>query len=108
EDPRQLVADGLALAASVRAEEGLWVGLWHPNLAPALGYPGAPEAFEWLLESLAEQGPWMARVGEIVDWRRARRAARARAVAPDGRVELAAGTAGPWQVRLEDGIGRAA
>lgn len=108
EDPRELVADGLALAEAARVEEGVWVGLWHPNLAPALGYPGAPEAFTWMLEELAGQGAWMARLGEVVDWRVARRRARARAVSADGRVELAPAPAARWPVALEDADGRGA
>jgi peptidoglycan/xylan/chitin deacetylase (PgdA/CDA1 family) len=108
EDPRELVADGLALAEAARVEEGLWVGLWHPNLAPALGYPRAPEAFAWMLEELAGQGAWMARLGEVVAWRRARRSARARAVAPDGRGELATARSASFAITLEDADGRAA
>ena len=88
EDPNALVDDGLALAEVARATEGLWVGLWHPNLAPALGYPGAPEAFDRMLGELMSRGPWAARLGDIVAWRRARRATRVRALAPDGRAEL--------------------
>ena len=88
EDPNALVDDGLALAEVARAEEGLWVGLWHPNLAPALGYPGAPEAFERMLGALMAQAPWPARMADVVAWRRARRATRVRSLAPDGRAEL--------------------
>ena len=88
EDPDLLVADGLALAEVARREGGLWVGLWHPNLAPALGYPGAPAAFGRLVEALMGDGPWAARLDDVVAWRRARRATRVRSVAPDGRAEL--------------------
>lgn len=88
EDPKALVDDGLALADVARSAEGLWVGLWHPNLVPALGYPGAPAAFERLVARLMAERPWAARVGEIVAWRRARRATRVRRIAPDGRAEL--------------------
>lgn len=88
EDPNALVDDGLALAEVARAEEGLWVGLWHPNLVPALGYPGAPEAFDRMLGALMARAPWAARAGDIVAWRRARRATRVRNIAPDGRAEL--------------------
>lgn len=106
EDPRELVADGLELAQAARAHEGLWVGLWHPNLTPALGYPGAPAAFEWLLASLVEEAPWAARMSDIVEWRRIRRAARAHSMAPDGRVELSASGPAAWSVVVEDTAGR--
>jgi hypothetical protein len=88
EDPGAWVADALELAERCQAVEGLWVGIWHPNLAPPLGFPGAPEAFRALLEGLAGRSPWMAPVRDIVAWRRARRAARALAVGPDGRIVL--------------------
>jgi peptidoglycan/xylan/chitin deacetylase (PgdA/CDA1 family) len=106
EDPHALVADGLALAEAAQAEQGLWVGLWHPNLAPALGYPGAPEAFARMLSALADRGPWMARLTDVVEWRRLRRAARVRQVAPDGRIELAVGAPSAWAVAIEDADGR--
>jgi hypothetical protein len=106
EDPHALVADGLALAETVQAEQGLWVGLWHPNLAPALGYPGAPEAFASMLSTVADRGPWMARLTDVVEWRRLRRAARVRQIAPDGRIELAAGAPSAWSMIIEDADGR--
>jgi peptidoglycan/xylan/chitin deacetylase (PgdA/CDA1 family) len=106
EDPDALVADGLALAEIAQAEQGLWVGLWHPNLAPALGYPGAPEAFARMLSALADRGPWMARLTDVIEWRRLRRAARVRQVAPDGRIELAASAPSAWTVSIEDADGR--
>jgi hypothetical protein len=82
------VADALELAQRCQAVDGLWVGVWHPNLAPPLGFPRAPEAFQALLEGLAGRSPWMAPVRDIVAWRRTRRAARALAVGPDGRIVL--------------------
>ncbi|HEU4569660.1 MAG TPA: hypothetical protein VFS07_03730 [Gemmatimonadales bacterium] len=95
EDPDRLVEDGLALAAVAREEQGLWVGLWHPNLAPALGYPGAPQAFARLAREVSRHTPWVAPLGEVVAWRRARRELRAAKVAPDGRFEPAPGAARP-------------
>jgi peptidoglycan/xylan/chitin deacetylase (PgdA/CDA1 family) len=106
EDPQQLVADGVALADEVRKHEGAWVGLWHPNLSAPLGYPGAPAAFATLLKELLERAPWTARMSDLVEWRRIRRSARVRRVAPDGRVEIAAGGAGAWPVVAEDAQGR--
>jgi hypothetical protein len=102
EAPEAWVADALELAERCRAVEGLWVGVWHPNLAPALGFPGAPHAFRTLLDGLIQATPWMATLREVVAWRRTRRAARARALTPDGRVALDAAAG----VTLEDAEGR--
>ena len=106
EDPSRLVADGLALAEAVRKVDGLWVGLWHPNLSTPLGYPGAEAAFRMLNAELLRHAPWPARMSDVVEWRRIRRSARIRRVAPDGRVELASGGAQAWDVVVEDGQGR--
>ena len=88
EAPDAWIDDALALADEVRALEGLWTGLWHPNLAPALGYPGAPQAWGRLVRELSARSAWFASAADIVDWRRRRRAVVARRVAEDGRVEL--------------------
>jgi hypothetical protein len=88
EDPFLWVDDALQLAAAARAVDGLWVGLWHCNLTPPLGYPGAPEAYTRLLTEMTRQEPYIATLDRLVAWRRARRLVRARSVAPDGRVEL--------------------
>jgi hypothetical protein len=109
EDPDAWVNDALTLATTSREVEGLWVGLWHPNLTAALGYPDAPAAYERLTREVlaANPPPFVAPLGELVAWRAARRQARARTVAPDGRVDLVRGPEGsPWPVRLEDGAGR--
>jgi hypothetical protein len=84
ESPDAWVADALELAATCRAVEGVWIGIWHPNLTPALGFPGAPEAYRTLVQRLSEGQPFFAPLGTLVDWRRARRALRIRAVRPDG------------------------
>jgi hypothetical protein len=106
EDPDAWVADALELVDACRQVEGLWVGLWHPNLAPALGYPGAPAAYERLVHTVMAERPFVAPLGEIVQWRAARRSARARTVAGDDRIQLSARTpAGPSLV-LEDAAGR--
>jgi hypothetical protein len=89
EEPGAWVADALALASTCRAVEGMWVGVWHPNLVPALGYPGAPEAFATLAQGLVAAGAYLGSLDELVAWRRRRRAVRVRTVAPDGRIELA-------------------
>lgn len=107
EDPQAWVADALLLAEKCRAVGGLWVGVWHPNLVPALGYPGAPAAFVELLRGIVHRDPYLGTLDELVAWRRARRSVRVRALAPDGRADLAgagapgAGTAGA-AVGLED------
>jgi hypothetical protein len=88
EDPNAWVDDALELAAAARAVDGLWVGLWHCNLTPPLGYPGAPEAYRRLVTEIVRQEPYIATLERVVAWRRARRLVRARTVAPDGRVEL--------------------
>jgi peptidoglycan/xylan/chitin deacetylase (PgdA/CDA1 family) len=99
EAPDSWVDDALALAATCRDLEGLWVGVWHPNLVPALGFPGAPRAFRRLLDELAAHDPCFDTLDRLVAWRRARRAVRVRALAPDGRVEVA--TTGDPSVPLE-------
>jgi hypothetical protein len=90
EDPALWVEDALQLARHCRELNGAWIGVWHPNLVPALGFPGAPRAFESLLAGLQAHEPYVATLDEIVEWRRARRTARVRSVAPDGRLELVA------------------
>lgn len=89
EAPEAWVSDGLELAAASRAVQGVWVGIWHPNLTPALGFPGAPEAFVALLDGLLQHRPWVATLDEIVAWRRARRTQRVLALQPDGTPVLA-------------------
>ncbi len=88
EDPRTWVKDALKMAQRSRAVGGLWVGVWHPNLVPALGFPGAPEAFAQLAQGIAAGDPCLLSLGELVAWRRARRSARVTSLAPDGRIEL--------------------
>jgi hypothetical protein len=106
EDPEAWVDDGLELAEISRAVGGLWVGLWHPNLVPALGFPDTPAALRRLLTTLAGWHPWFATLQEIVQWRRARRSTRATRVTAGGAVEVVTDTPAPWPVTLEDGKGR--
>ncbi|MEX2180113.1 MAG: hypothetical protein WD801_15460 [Gemmatimonadaceae bacterium] len=105
EDPDAWIQDALALAATCREVEGVWNGIWHPNLAPALGFPGAPAAFETLCEQLMAHAPWSASLGEIVRWRRARRTVRAvgEARADALRLRVPGGAAA---LALEDADGR--
>jgi hypothetical protein len=81
QDPARWVDEALQLAATVRAVQGMWVGLWHPNLTPALGYPGAPEQYGRLVRELRATGAHIAPVEELVAWRQRRRAFRIRRVA---------------------------
>ena len=91
EAPRAWIDDALALAEQCRSVEGLWVGIWHPNLAPALGFPDAPEAYSRLVGELAHSGAHVAPLGELVAWRRARRTLRARLANDGQRVTLDVG-----------------
>lgn len=108
EDPMAWSEDALDLAATARSVGGLWVGLWHPNLMPALGFPDAPAAYAATLAGVLAESPFVAPLNTIVDWRRARRAVGARVITPDGRVEAATSIAAPFPLRLEDADGRPA
>jgi hypothetical protein len=100
EDPHAWVDDALKMAQRARSVDGLWVGVWHPNLVPALGFPGAPQALEQLMQGMAAGDPCFGTLDELVAWRRARRSARVTALAPDGRLELA--VQGDVPVALEE------
>ena len=108
EDPAAWSQDALELAATARAVGGLWVGLWHPNLTPALGFPGAPPAYGATVAGVLAESPFVAPLDTIVQWCRARRAVRATAITADGSVEASAGANVPFQLRLEDADGKAA
>lgn len=101
EDPEIWIAEGLRLAERCRAEEGLWAAIWHPNLVPALGFPGAPQAFEALVEGLGRSQPWFATHRELVAWRQSRRAAVAVAIDGQGRVTARTSGVGTYVPRLE-------
>jgi hypothetical protein len=88
EDPAAWVSDALELATTCRAVEGLWVGVWHPNLIPPLGFPDAPTAYTRLLDGLSMGDPFVGTLDELVHWRDARARVRILRVAPDGRVEV--------------------
>jgi hypothetical protein len=106
EDPGQWIADAMALADVCRRAEGLWVGLWHPNLTAALGFPGAPAAFERLVAALAAERPYTAPLHRITEWRSLRRAVRATAVTSDAVVTLAGPPTRAFEVVAEDADGR--
>ena len=105
EEPSAWTADAVALAATCREVEGLWVGIWHPNLTPALGYPGAPAAYQELVQQLAADEPWMATLSTVVAWRRARRGCRAVGVRPDGGVDYRTTTSNGFTVAFEEADG---
>ena len=102
EEPAAWIDDALELADRCRAVQGLFAGIWHPNLTPALGFPGAPEQFARLARELVARGAYVAPLGELVAWRRARRATRATAIMPDGRVRLE-GARGDVMLETADG-----
>ncbi|MGQ0721637.1 MAG: hypothetical protein ACT4PE_08705 [Candidatus Eiseniibacteriota bacterium] len=77
ENPAEWLRAAHTSADTVRDSEGAWVGIWHPYLSDALGYPGASLAFEELVAWLSAKKPWFATMSQIVDWRRERRALRA-------------------------------
>jgi hypothetical protein len=105
EDPEAWVDEGLALASECRSVEGAWVGVWHPNMQPVLGFPGAADAFERLLGEIAAQHPFLGSLSTIVRWRKARRSVRAEALQPDG-VVVARSTGLPGHALfLEDATG---
>jgi hypothetical protein len=98
EDPERWVDEALELAARCRDVGGVWVGLWHPNQATELGFPGAEPALDRLLSSLAGDRPYLGTLGEIVKWRRLRRSVRATTVLADGTPMLRIG----HEVPIED------
>ena len=105
ETPARWVDEGLDLARIAQAEEGLWVGLWHPNLTQPLGFPGAVEEFRRMVEIVQAREPFIAPLRTITDWRRARRTLVASAVSSAGVTALSAGLTAAWPVVLEDGRG---
>lgn len=107
EIPARWVDEGLELARSAESEEGLWVGLWHPNLTRPLGFPGAPAEFRRLVESVQSHRPYIAPLHHIIEWRKARRTLIARGVSSQGVPVLASTAPGAWPVVLEDGRGNA-
>ena len=84
ETPDRWIDDALELSARCEAVQGLWCGIWHPNLTPALGFPGAPAAYARLVQELSARGAWLAPLDAVVRWRVARRSLRATAVDPEG------------------------
>lgn len=105
EEPAAWIADAIELANTCRDVEGLWTGIWHPNLSAPLGYPGAPEAYAELLQAAIDGGAWVATLARIVAWRTARRSVRIRNVTADGRIEAFASAPDAMELVLEDAGG---
>lgn len=105
EDPKEWVEDALQLAGWCRRTQGVWVGLWHPNLTAPLGFPDAPAAYAELVRSIvaSAERPAVDTLEHLVAWRRRRRVVRARRVGANGAVEWGGGSA---PVPLEDAKGR--
>jgi hypothetical protein len=108
EDPGAWIAEGEALAQACRHVEGLWVSVWHPNLTPALGFPGAPTAFRTLVARVVAANPFIGTMSSVVEWRAARRSIRVRHVSPDGRLDAYAPVPASKPLTLEDLSGRTA
>lgn len=101
ENPDQWVAEALELADTCREAGGLWTGLWHPNVVPALGFPGSLGALARLIQQIVSRAPYIAPLAEIVAWRSARRGLRGR-MNSQGGVDLVSDRSGNWSVALED------
>jgi len=99
EQPEAWVDEAIALTSACQDVEGLWVGIWHPNLTSPLGYPRAPAAFARLARKVSQAGAYVATLDEIVEWRRSRRGVRVPHLGSDGQVELAGG--GADRVRID-------
>jgi len=101
EDPERWVEDALALATMCRDLGGLWVGLWHPNLTAPLGYPGALDAYEKLIDGLLAADPYVATAGTAVRWRRHRRSASITAMNGDS-PQIAVASDSDFTISLTD------
>lgn len=104
EDPEALVDSALSIADSCRGVDGLWNGIWHPNLTAPLGFPDTATIYERIVRGLAERGAGFVTLTEAVEWRRAASAIRVRAVAADGTPILENGSR--TDVPLEDERGQ--
>ena len=91
EDPKAWIDDALQIADRCREVNGMWVGIWHPNLAPALGFPGAPAAYARLVRELVSRDAYVAPLTELVEWRRTRRSLRGRVIGERAGVIVTAG-----------------
>lgn len=106
EDPRAWITDASHLMAAAAAVDGLWVGLWHPNLTAPLGFPGAEEAFRQLLDAMRDQNPWIATAEQAVRFRRARRTLRVEQLSPSGIPRVVHSASSAEDLAVEDAQGR--
>lgn len=103
EAPDRWIDDALELAARCEAVQGLWCGIWHPNLTPALGFPDAPAEYARLVRELSSRGAWLAPLDAVVRWRVARRALRATALDGNDTPVLAAASDAPPEALAKAG-----
>ena len=109
EDPAAWQQEAVALAAACRDVEGLWVGIWHPNVTLAeLGFPGAATAFASMVDAIVADHPYVATLDTIARWRAARRSVRVRSVKADGTADAYLAAPGAWDepLALEDAARR--
>lgn len=108
EDPKAWIDDALLLADRCREVNGMWVGIWHPNLAPALGFPDAPAAYARLVSELVARDAYVAPLAELVAWRRIRRMLRGRVIGEGPGVIVTAGGSETvaHQFTIRDAAGR--
>ena len=108
EEPTRWIDDALDVADRCRDVNGMWVGIWHPNLAPALGFPDAPAAYARLVAELAARDAYVAPLGELVAWRRTRRSLRGRLIGEGTGVVVTAGGSETvaHQFTIRDAAGR--
>ena len=87
---------------------GLWVGIWHPNLAPPLGFPDAPAAYGRLVAEIVSRDAHVAPLAELVAWRRIRRLLRGRVIGEGTGVIVTAGGSETvaHQFTIRDAAGR--
>ena len=106
ERPDAWVDDALELAAECIHVDGLWFVIWHPNLAAPLGFPGAPAAFERLLDEVISASPFVAPLEALVRWRGARRGLRVVGMTANGTPDVRGANETAWPLPLEDASGR--
>ena len=108
EDPKAWIDDALFIADRCREVGGMWVGIWHPNLAPALGFPDAPAAYVRLVGEIVKRDAHVAPLGELVAWRGRRRALRGRLIGDGRGVIVTAGGSetAAHQFTIRDAAGR--
>jgi hypothetical protein len=101
ESPEAWIDEAFETIDATAAVNGLWVGLWHPNLAAPFGFPGAEAAFHRLVGELGHRQPWMAALSDVVEWRRVRRSVRARWSGGGWILVHPPGAEPRWKVELE-------